>query len=176
MSTWQNITGVVEVQPIGDTQHMKRYVLESVLGHLPKVTGSEGNMKVHIVRKSGHSSSASYNEFMEDLYFRQDADCDGWMRTQDSYLLVLEAALCDRYFGQTLHELTRWLNRLAKRVRVTDILVRLSGVDEGFSKKEAVFANAEPFCQMLEPFSWEEESGGVPAWTQYLLPQTIHGG
>ncbi len=49
MSHWTYISGIVEVCPIGNTQPQKRYILDTVLEHLPVVSGSEGNMKVHVV-------------------------------------------------------------------------------------------------------------------------------
>ena len=52
MSYWTYITGVIEVCPMGRTQPEKRYILDTVLEHLPKVTGSERNMSIHIVQKA----------------------------------------------------------------------------------------------------------------------------
>ena len=53
MSFWSYVKGMIEVYPMGRTQAEKRYILETVLSHLPPVTGSEENMKAHIVQKSG---------------------------------------------------------------------------------------------------------------------------
>ena len=39
MSHWTFITGVVEVTPAGETQPQLRYVLDTVLEHLPVVSG-----------------------------------------------------------------------------------------------------------------------------------------
>lgn len=41
MSFWSYVHGTVTVQPLGRTQSEKRYILDTVLSHLPKVTGSE---------------------------------------------------------------------------------------------------------------------------------------
>ena len=51
------------MSPMGRTQAEKRYILETVLEHLPIVTGSERDMNVHIVQKAGHDSSSSCDEF-----------------------------------------------------------------------------------------------------------------
>lgn len=67
MSYWTYISGIVEVCPIGNTQPQKRYILDTVLEHLPVVSGSEGNMKVHVVQQYGHDSASSCNEFDEPL-------------------------------------------------------------------------------------------------------------
>ena len=40
MSWWTYVNGFIEVEPAGCTQPEKRYVLETVLSHLPKVTGA----------------------------------------------------------------------------------------------------------------------------------------
>ena len=170
MSHWTYITGAVEVTPAGETQPQLRYVLDTVLEHLPVVSGSEGNMKVHVLQQCGHNFSSSCNEFEEDLYCRRDADHDGWRRLQERYTLVLEARLRDREFDETKRELNKWLNRLAKRVLVTDILVKLSG-----GGRTLVLDDPEPYSQMTEPFSWWKESGGKPAWVEYLLWESAPG-
>ena len=46
MSSWTYINGTVTVCPMGRTQPEKRYILETVLNHLPRVTGSGGDMDV----------------------------------------------------------------------------------------------------------------------------------
>lgn len=51
---------------MGRTQAEMRYILETVLSHLPPVTGSEENMKVHIVQKSGFNYNSSADEFGQD--------------------------------------------------------------------------------------------------------------
>ena len=70
MSHWTYVSGIVEVRPIGNTQPQKRYILDTVLEHLPVVSGSEGNMKVHVVQQYGHDCSSSCNEFDEPLWPR----------------------------------------------------------------------------------------------------------
>lgn len=177
MSYWTYITGVITVSPMGRTQPEKRYILDTVLDHLPAVTGSEANMKVHVVQKYGHNSSSSCNEFDESLWYRRDADHDGWMRVQDEYLLVLEGSLRDRVYEETFHAFNKWLNRLAKRVSVDDILVRINGYSIlSDSYKSYTFCDAEPYTKMSEWPSWcEEESGGEPAWAEYLMWESAKG-
>ena len=63
MSWWTHIRGMITVSPMGRTQAEKRYILETVLEHLPRVTGSEGDMDVHIVQRSGYNLSSSHDEF-----------------------------------------------------------------------------------------------------------------
>ena len=50
---------------MGRTQAEKRYILDTVLEHLPLVTGSERDMNVYVIQKNGDSSSSSCDEFGE---------------------------------------------------------------------------------------------------------------
>lgn len=65
MSSWCYITGTITVSPIGRTQAEKRYVLDTVLAHLPIVSGSEKDMDVYVIQKNGHNSFSSCDEFGE---------------------------------------------------------------------------------------------------------------
>lgn len=135
MSTWTYINGTVTVRPMGRTQAEKRYILESVLDHLPLVTGSEGNMNVYIIQKNGYNSSSSCDEFGEmtnnltDIYGNKNRN-NGWLNVQDEYILVLDAALRDREFKETYIEFMKWLVRLGKRISIEDILVKINGYEK----------------------------------------------
>lgn len=100
MSYWTYITGTITVSPIGRTQAQKRYILDTVLAHLPIVSGSEKDMDVYVIQKNGHNSSCSCDEFGEitnnlvDSY-GQKSRVRGWLYTQDEYILVVDAALRD---------------------------------------------------------------------------------
>ena len=155
MSWWTYVNGLIMVKPAGCTQPEKRYVLETVLAHLPKVTGSEEDMKIHIIQKEGYSGSANFNEFFETVY-RED------FKTQDCYYLILEGQFRDRMYEQTFRELNKFLNRLAKRVYVDDILIRLTGWD-----KEIVISNSDPYQDMYEYSA--DSNKDEPAWWEYLL-------
>lgn len=163
MSYWTYITGVIEVSTLGRTQPEMRYILDTVLEHQPDVTGSESNMKVHVLQSFGHNMSSSHNEFLEPACFRVGGERDGIIHMQSQYFLVLEAKLRDRMFSETLREFNKWINRLAKRVFVDDILVRVSGQD-----REFIFNNAEPYSHMFEGPSWCSDDG-EPAWSEYLM-------
>lgn len=63
MSSWTYITGTITVSPMGRTQHEKTYILNTVLDHLPRVTGSEGDMDIYVNQKNGTNSSSSADEF-----------------------------------------------------------------------------------------------------------------
>lgn len=155
MSWWTYVNGLIMVEPAGGTQPEKRYVLETVLAHLPRVTGSEEDMKIHIVQKEGYSGSANFNEFFETVH-RED------FKTQDCYYLILEGQFRDRMYEQTFRELNKFLNRLAKRVYVDDILIRLTGWN-----KETIISNSDPYQDMYEYSA--DSNKDEPAWWEYLL-------
>lgn len=90
MSWWTYVNGTVVVHPMGRTQAEKRYILDTVLAHLPLVTGSEEDMNIYIIQKNGTDSSCSCEEFEEvtnnltDSYGNKTRD-GGWLRIQNKY-------------------------------------------------------------------------------------------
>lgn len=52
MSNWSYIQGTITASPIGRTQAQKRYILDTVLAHLPIVSGSEKDMDVYVIQKN----------------------------------------------------------------------------------------------------------------------------
>lgn len=162
MSSWTYITGMITVCPMGRTQPEKRYILDTVLEHMPRVSGSEEDMHVHVIQKHGHNSSCSHNEFGERILWKDN-------ETQTDYFVIIEGALRDRHFDETLRELNKWLNRLAKRAGIEELLVRLKGLDSNWEMKELVISDSKPYEQMMEWPSWSDRSGGEPAWCEYLM-------
>ena len=140
MSYWTYIQGTITVRPMGRTQPEKRYILETVLNHLPRVTGSEGDMNTYIIQKNGHNSSCSCDEFGEVTnnltdWYGNKSHTRGALRTQDEYILVVNAALRDREFEQTYREFMKWFVRLCKRVGCEDVLVEMLSKIEIFREK-----------------------------------------
>ena len=173
MSWWTYINGTITVEPMGRTQAEKRYILETVLNHLPIVTGSEKDMEVHIVQKDGHNSSSSCDEYGDhtnnliDIYGCHDYR-RGWLKTQRTYILTVSASLRDRMFNQTFKELNKWLNRLAKRVTITDILVRIHDYEKEYLFNDRCSV-VSPYYMMHEWPSWCKESDGEPCWCEHLM-------
>lgn len=155
MSYWTYVNGVINVDVSGRTQPESRYILETVLSHLPKVTGSEGNMNVYIIQKAGHNISASHNEFSV-----REEEC---FYVQSEYILVVDGNLRDRMFEDTFKEFNNFINRLAKRLEVLSILVSVKGYD-----KEYTFQDSEAYYDMYEWPSWCNDTG-EPAWWEYLM-------
>lgn len=182
MSSWTYINGTIMVHPMGRTQSEKRYILETVLNHLPIVTGSEGDMDIYIIQKNGHNSSCSCDEFGEvtnnlvDRYGNK-SHTRGALRTQDEYILVVNAALRDREFEQTYREFMKWFVRLCKRVNCKDVLVEIKGYDKStvikdrnIQRKKYSFKSV--FDGLFEDPSWCNDSKDgykEPNWCEFMM-------
>lgn len=157
MSWWTYINGTITVSPAGRTQSEKRYILETILAHLPKVTGSEENMNIYILQKYGYNSCSTHNEFG---FFTK-----GMVEIQNEYILVLEGALRDREFDESFKELNKFLNRLAKRVDIRNILVSIESYEKKF-----IFSDSKHYRKMYENPSWvSKDKDKEPAWWEYLM-------
>lgn len=163
MSYWTYINGIITVSPMGRTQPEKRYILETVLAHLPKVTGSEKDMTVQVLQKPGYSGASSHDEFYQ--YSNLGNGRHGWFETQDEYFLVVNGHLRDREFAETHREFMKWLCRLAKRVDVDSVLARI----EGYGKEYVINENRwdGPYKKMNEDPSWINKDS--ENWCEYLM-------
>ena len=123
MSSWTYIQGLIELDVPGRTQAEKNYILQTVIDHLPKVTGSEKPMNVYTIQTAGYDSWQNFDEFynrVEDF------------KTQSRYFLVLDGNLRDRYYEDTFKELNKFLNRLGKRLMVDSVCVRLYNYEHSY--------------------------------------------
>ena len=140
---------------MGRTQAEKRYILESVLDHLPIVSGSEEDMNVYIIQPKGYESSSSCDEFgnrtnnLVDRYNQKNTR-NGWLRVQEEYILVVDGSLRDRMFGETYKEFQKWLCRLAKRVDVEDVFVEI----KAYEKSVVIRNENDVYSEMFEAPSW----------------------
>ena len=173
MSMWTYISGTIVASPMGRTQAEKRYILETVLNHLPLVTGSEEDMHTYIIQKEGYNSSCSCDEYGEhtnnliDRYGCHNSQ-RGWLRVQNDYIVVIDATLRDRYFHETFREFMKWLCRLAKRVDLSGILVKIGSYDKEYVINDDCHMDS-PYYQMSEYPSWTEKSDGEPCWCEHLM-------
>ena len=178
LSSWTYITGTIIVSPIGRTQAEKRYILDTVLAHLPIVSGSERDMDVYVIQKNGHNNSSSHDEFGERTnnltdWYGNRTRSRGMLRTQDEYILVVDAALRGREFNQTYREFMKWLVRLGKRVMINNILVKIGGYDKVTVIKDYCVQNEKysyqnVFFNLFEGTSWVKDDGEVN-WCEYML-------
>lgn len=171
MSYWTYVDGEVIVEPMGRTPAESRYILETVLNHLPIVSGSENCMHIDIIEIDFYGSS-SHDEFGE-YYERPNlkGEWKHWFDCAPRYKLVLTGQLRDRYFQHTYKEFSKWLIRLAKRVRVTGVLVRVS---DNFTSK--IFNYPDGLSEIWEEPSWSYDvtidEDGFPSstnWCEYLM-------
>lgn len=182
MSYWTHIRGSIEVDVNGRTQPEIEYILKTVLEHLPRVQGSEGDMEVHIVRHDGHNSSLSCDEYgqhtnnLTDLFYGYKTNKNGWLQTQSNYTLAIIGNLRDTHFKETYKDFMRWLMRLSKRVFIRDVLIRITD-----SLKSMIID--DDFSQFYEWPSWScSNENSEPAWWEHLcwttaldsnLPETL---
>ena len=170
MSYWTYINGTVTVSPMGRTQAEKRYILETVLDHLPFVTGSERDMNVYIIQKNGYNSSSSHTEFGEWGGYRKWKTLS--TEVQDEYILVVNGSFRDRFFEQTYKEFQNWLCRLAKRITVEDVLVEIKAYEKSVIIRNPNVQRKKEwntvYGQMFENPSWCNETG-EPTWCEYLM-------
>lgn len=164
MSCWTYVSGMIVVSPMGRTQAEKRYILETVLDHLPLVTGSEGNMDVYIIQKNGHDESSSHTEFGMWGGYRN------WKTLstdiQSKYILVVDGNLRDRMFDQTFREFQKWLCRLAKRVWVEDVMVEVKAYEE----VSLIRNTNDIYTKMFEDPTWcNDDEYSEPNWCEYLM-------
>ena len=172
MSFWTYINGTIMVSPLGRTQAEKRYILDTVLSHLPIVSGSERDMDVYVIQKNRHNYSSSCDEFGEvtnnlvDRYGRKSRK-RRWLETQDEYILAVNAALRCREFEETYREFMKWLCRLAKRVMVHEVLVSIKGYEKSTIIQDKYYGG---FYEMFEDPSWCGKTGmEEPNWCEYLM-------
>lgn len=151
MSSWTYVQGLIELDVPGRTQAEKNYILQTVIDHLPKVTGSEKPMNIYTIQTAGYDSWQNFDEFynrVEDF------------RTQSRYFLVLDGNLRDRHYKDTFKELNKFLNRLGKRLMVDSVCVRLYNYEHShiFTNKNdcygKMFENDNPWYNYL---MWEFE-------------------
>ena len=168
MSAWTYINGIVTVAPPGHGQRAMDFILGEVIDHLPRVTGSEGDMHVEIVRRPGYDGSCNHDEFGMPSNIGNDPDYRHWFREQGSYDLLLSAALRDRVKDETLREFVKWMNRLASRVHVEDMLVRVCDC-YGWSK---VFDG--PGCWEHSQRRWSWIAEGHDGWSHRPIYSERH--
>lgn len=187
MSDWVGIKGVVLLSLQGRTQHENDYILNTVLDHLPIVSGSEGGMKPYIVRDRDTNISSTHDEhgLRTNNLINSYGDNDykhGWLTMSDRYAIVIMANLRDRLFEESFREFQRWLCRLAKRVYVDDVLISIDGYSEIEGKYKNHIINTtinscgyreNQYSEMFE-YPKRKDSDNV-AWYEYLMWDAIDG-
>lgn len=155
MSMWTYVRGLIEISAPGRTQAEKDYILQTVIDHLPTVTGSEVDMNIYTIRANGHDSWSNHDEL----------DHLNWdFKTQSQYFLVLDGSLRDRCYNETFKELNKFLNRLSKRLLVVSMHVQAYTYDHQhmhtFTNENDFYGNLfeseDPWYKYLM-WEWEDE-------------------
>lgn len=132
MSSWTYVTGVIEVDTFGRSDAEAMYMAQTVVNHLPRITGSEGCAKFYLSRPDGYCASSNVDEFHKasNLFNDKYRCC---FVIQPKVLITIQGSLRDRLFGQTLKETTKMLARLSAKLYVSDCLVKVqSDMNEKF--------------------------------------------
>lgn len=125
MSIWTHINGVIEAETFASTNAQALYIVQSVVDHLPKITGSEGNADYFVNLENGYTTSTYAG-----------GRCIS--KTQSHVLITIHGDLRDRAFEGTLRETTKALARLSKRLFVLSCVVC---VESGYSDQNFIFNN-----------------------------------
>lgn len=189
MSFWTHVFGTVKVEPLGYSEHAREFVLKTVLDHLPAVTGSEGDMHVDVVPDCQKVSWSSSDEFGQEVW---EGGHRRMLGQSVAYFLVLHGDFRDRVFAQTKDEFDAWMETLAKRVRIRELMVRLTA-DTGdvTTYEDALFYDGmfeEPSYQREEfetmtaihrcpnwRYDFMPDMEGVGNWCE-MLPYLVPGG
>lgn len=123
MSMWCFVHGIIVADTFADYTPAALYRTQSVVDHLPRITGSEGPAQFYVTTKRGH------NVFMcglDELHQRSnlgDGRYGDHFRAQSQVLISICGELRDRWLPQTLPEVTKALSRLASRLSINTCLV-----------------------------------------------------
>lgn len=154
MSMWTHVNGVIEVHTPARSSAEAMYMAQTVVEHLPRITGSERNVEYYFNLVHLPSWAKQPDEFIPyDLtnyqYFCSDPK-------QNRVLVTLHGDLRDRMFEQTLRETAKTLIRLSKRLWINSCLV---SVNSDWGDQQYVFNNPEWLI-------WQDQSC---VWTEGLM-------
>lgn len=158
MSNWVHIIGTIRVHPMGRCDNEREYILKQVLNHLPRVTGSEGDMDIYITKDRNHNISSNCDEYGQFSNLKHGDDSYGYnyfdsFRGTDNFYLTVIANLRDRNLKITNREFQKWLCRLAKRVPVRNICIK---IEEDCTGETLFLTDAEKY-NICEIPSWNKD-------------------
>ena len=115
ISWWTYVAGVIEVDTFARSDAEAIYLAQTVVNHLPRITGSERDVEFHLTKPSGYCSSSNVDEFNQESDLYNDEFCRMFV-TQERILITIYGNLRDRMFKRTLRETTKMLARLSSRL------------------------------------------------------------
>jgi len=129
MSMWTYITGCIRVYCGAKTDEESEYILKTVLNHLPKITGSNGNANIQVVNTGTVTGVVNCDEFfVPKIYVKKGYGEHYCYDEHMEYNIVISGNLRDRVQKETVKETYKFITRLSKRVSVCDgcVMIRES--------------------------------------------------
>ena len=127
MSSWSYVLGTIKVVGVGRTDEEMEFMLKTTLNHLPRVTGSEGDMQVFLNK----SNSIICRTFSDE--FGNKSNLSKSFETHDMFLITVYGSLRDRDFERTLREFSKWFYRLASRTNICDYCIHIQCYDRHYT-------------------------------------------
>lgn len=122
MSNWTTVSGVIEVDTYAGTTHKARYITECVINHLPRISGSEGDVDIFINQPSNYNLSSSCDELCAETNL-MEKDYYGFRqhKVQTKTIITVQGHLRDTYSNEIYRQVVKWLTRLSKRLHVCSV-------------------------------------------------------
>lgn len=156
MSIWAYINGTITLDVEGKTQVEGEYLLKNTLQYLPDVIpnpNSERQFDIFINQPIATNQSISHDEYgvcvsypkynIENMNrfavpynYRYH---DGWIDKNSRFILTIHGSFRDCTFTDCLKSFNNWLCRLSSRLWVTDMLIRVTGIDRVWNKKTQMY-------------------------------------
>ncbi len=121
MSVWTHVNGVIEVDTLARSSAEAMYLAQTVVNHLPKISGSEGPAEYYLNLVSGYNMASTCDEFDRRSNLHRSFE------SQTRVLITIDGHLRDREFRRTLFETTKALARLSSRLWVLSCTVAVNG-------------------------------------------------
>lgn len=128
MSIWSYVYGIIEVDTYARSNAEAMYLTQTVVDHLPRIYGSEGDAKFYLNKPYGHNTSSNADEFGN---FSNLGDY-GSFECQTKILITIVGKLRDIWFDHALKDTTKMLSRLSSRLKVNKCLVSVTSYNKSF--------------------------------------------
>lgn len=131
MSDWTYVNGIIQVDTMAKTTAQAIFIANTVIDHLPAITGSEGDVSYYTISPKGYNCSSNADEFNQfsNLKYR---NYNRLFNYKSNVLIVLNGQLRDRSFDKTLKETSKVLSRLSVRLYIVECLVSVCSYGKNF--------------------------------------------
>ncbi len=131
MSVWTYVNGVIKVDTFANSSARAMYVAQTVVNHLPKISGSECDVQYYLSLVEGYNLSSNCDEFDQPSNLCNRGRIH-MFKAQTCVLITMDGSLRNREFHRTLFETTKALSRLSSRLLIQECLVSVRGFRESF--------------------------------------------